>query len=404
MRFKISIILPVYNVEKYIVDALESIIRQTIGLEHLEVIMVNDCSTDNSGEIIEEYAAKYDNFKAINLLENSGAAGKPRNVGIEHAQGEYLMFLDPDDYYSEDACEILYKKIVEEDGDITFGRYVFLYDTPAISENFFGEHDEIKISCIEENPKILEIPPSLWTKIYKKSFIVDNTIKFPEFIPGQDLVFVSEAFLKAKKITFLNDSIILYYRVRCDEDTSITYKRMKKEMLGLLKAYKLTYAIYEVLNYEKYFSIVIENHLPYWTRHFILSDLNSDERIQILKESEILFDKYKEYDLVPDEKFLADLFELFNNRKYEESLLVIKALKDFLIEKDRLEGYITSLKNSYEDQLNKSKQKLHLKEQELKVSKEKLEEQAQFIEDLLSSNSWRLTKPLRAISNNFKKH
>ena len=89
-----------YNIYTYIVDTFESVIRQTICLEHIGVIMVNDSSTDNSGKIIEEYAAKYDNFKAIHLPENSGAAGKPRNVGIENATGEYLMFLDPDDYYA----------------------------------------------------------------------------------------------------------------------------------------------------------------------------------------------------------------------------------------------------------------------------------------------------------------
>lgn len=403
MRVRISVILPVYNVEKYIVDALESIIKQTIGLEHIEVIMVNDCSTDKSGEIIEEYAAKYDNFKAIHLPENSGAAGKPRNKGIDQATGEYIMFLDPDDYYADDACEILYNRIVKDDGDIAFGRYMFLHDPPIISDNFFGERKELTIRNIEENPKILEIPPSLWSKIYKKSFIINNSIKFPEGIPGQDLVFVSEAYLKAKKIIFLNDIVILYYRFRHDEDISITYKRKKKEMLGLLKAYKLTCSIFNLLDYEKYFSIVIGNHLPYWTRHFILSDLSSEEMIEILKESELLFDKYKEYGLIPKEKFMVDLFELFHKQKYKESVLVIKALKEFLIEKDKLENYIKSIKISYEEQLIEKNQQLKMSEHQLKVSKEKLEEQTQFIEDLLSSNSWRLTKPLRCISNSFKK-
>ena len=127
-NYKISIILPIFNVEDYIKDALKSIVNQTIGLEHLEVIMVDDCSTDKSGEIMDEYANKYENFTAIHLPENSGAAGKPRNVGMEKATGDYLMFLDPDDYYTDNACEILYNKIVEEDVDIVFGKYYVQYE------------------------------------------------------------------------------------------------------------------------------------------------------------------------------------------------------------------------------------------------------------------------------------
>ncbi len=105
MKCKISIIIPVYNAENYIKAALESIVGQTIGLEFLEVIMVDDYSTDKSGEIIDEYAKRYENFKSIHLLENSEASGKPRNIAIERLNGEYLMFLDADDYYAPDAVK-----------------------------------------------------------------------------------------------------------------------------------------------------------------------------------------------------------------------------------------------------------------------------------------------------------
>lgn len=73
--------------------------------------MVDDGSTDSSGEIMDEYAAEYENFKSIHLQENSGAAGKPKNCGLDHATAEYLMFLDADDYYNDDACEVLYNEI-----------------------------------------------------------------------------------------------------------------------------------------------------------------------------------------------------------------------------------------------------------------------------------------------------
>jgi len=82
MNKKISVILPVYNVAAYLGEALDSLINQTIGIENLEVILVNDASTDESPAIMKKYAREYNNFKIINLKENSGAAGKPRNEGL----------------------------------------------------------------------------------------------------------------------------------------------------------------------------------------------------------------------------------------------------------------------------------------------------------------------------------
>jgi glycosyltransferase involved in cell wall biosynthesis len=108
MKYKVSIVIPVYNVESYIEMAFESIKNQTIGFNNIEVIMVNDCSYDNSGKIIEKYANEYDNCIAIHLKENSGAAGLPRNIAIENASSDYIMFLDPDDYYEKNACKTLH--------------------------------------------------------------------------------------------------------------------------------------------------------------------------------------------------------------------------------------------------------------------------------------------------------
>lgn len=119
--------MPVYNVEKFIEEALNSILKQSIGHENLEIIMVNDCSTDSTGRIIDEYEAKYKNFKAIHLPENSSFAGKPRNVGIQNSTAPYIMFLDPDDYYLKEACETLYNKIISKDVDIVFGKYFANY-------------------------------------------------------------------------------------------------------------------------------------------------------------------------------------------------------------------------------------------------------------------------------------
>ena len=134
--FKISIILPVFNVEKYVVRAFDSILNQTIGFENLEVIFVDDCSTDNSASIIQNFVNKYDNVKYFGLDKNSGAAGKPRNLGIEKANADYLMFLDPDDVYLDCACEQLYYEIIHNDVDVVSGNFVKIIDDNPIENKW----------------------------------------------------------------------------------------------------------------------------------------------------------------------------------------------------------------------------------------------------------------------------
>ena len=148
MEYKISIIIPAYNAEKYIRESLDSIIRQTIGFEHLEVILVDDCSTDRSGEIMDEYADRYRNIKVIHLQKNSGTAGKPRNCGLEHATAEYLMFLDADDYYSDDACEVLYKEIEKNNVDIVSSNYIYIYENRTEKSQYIQNEEIISMEHI----------------------------------------------------------------------------------------------------------------------------------------------------------------------------------------------------------------------------------------------------------------
>ena len=93
--YKISVIIPVYNAENTLKQAVNSVINQSIGFENIELILVDDNSNDNSRKIIQDYADKYGNVKAIFLRENSGSPSKPRNTGIDNATAPYLMFLEP---------------------------------------------------------------------------------------------------------------------------------------------------------------------------------------------------------------------------------------------------------------------------------------------------------------------
>lgn len=116
--YKVSVIIPVYNAESSLKNALNSVINQTIGFKNIELILVDDNSNDNSKNIIKCYANKYDNIKAIFLNQNSGSPSKPRNIGIENVTAPYLMFLDNDDEFFKDCCEVLYNSITTNQVDI----------------------------------------------------------------------------------------------------------------------------------------------------------------------------------------------------------------------------------------------------------------------------------------------
>lgn len=129
---KISIIIPIYNVERYIRQALDSVINQT--LKDIEIICVNDCTPDNSFKIVKEYAAKDSRFILIEQEANQGQ-GVARNKGIDVATGEYIMFLDPDDWFELDACELAYNQIIKNNNDF------ILFDL----SRFWEEEQEIEL-------------------------------------------------------------------------------------------------------------------------------------------------------------------------------------------------------------------------------------------------------------------
>jgi len=332
MKPKISIIIPVYNMEDYIRKSLESIVSQSIGLENLEVIIIDDCSTDKSGEIIDEYNSKYENFISIHLPENSGAAGKPRNIGINRATSKFLMFLDADDYYDVNACETLYNKIVTENVDIVFSNYIYVFENRTQKlQNFFGDRAEIKVNIIDNEPILFKINPSIWTKIIRKKFIKDNNIKFPEGIPSQDLVFIVHAFLKANGIIFLNNYLGYYYNRIRDSRGNIGISRSynNKNLNGMIKAYQQTFYILKKNEKEEFFPFIFEGILQIWLMGFIISSINSSEKKLLLEKSYLLFEELKIYNFNP-KKELLPLFNDISKKRYDEAIIISEILKNYI--------------------------------------------------------------------------
>ena len=340
INYKISIIIPIHNINKYLEQTLNSLLNQSIGYENIEVIMINDCSTDSSGEIIDKYADKYENFIAIHLPENSGLPGKPRNIGLERATGEYVMFMDHDDYYSNDACEIFYNKIAAENADVVFSRFNYVFISRKVQHNptLFGDVDEIKVNTINENERLLEVGPTIWTKIFRRKFIIENNIWFPEGMLAEDLSFVVNAFLKAKGIIYLNNYFSYNYRIRdSDEEKSTIYIRNKKYLMAMIMGYYDTYNILKNLKKEEYFPIIFKGHLQYWMDCFISSDAAPTEKKELLEKIAFLFKEQNKYGVKLDEKYLP-LAEDIVNKEFDRAILRSEVMADFKKRENELYG------------------------------------------------------------------
>ncbi len=212
----ISIIVPIYNAEKYLDKCLDSLVNQT--KKELEFILVNDGSTDNSEKIIKKCTDK-----RIKYFKNKNQGiGKTRNFGIEKATGEYLMFLDSDDYLSTDACEKLYKKATKEKLDMVvfdFYRVEKKELAPVIIPDF------VNSSLKENNNLLLDINLGPCNKLYKREVITNNNIKFQENLKYEDTTFVVETIYNSKKIGKLNE-FLHYYVIHNQSETTVRDERV----------------------------------------------------------------------------------------------------------------------------------------------------------------------------------
>lgn len=294
MSYKISIVIPIFNVAEKLERSFKSILNQTFGFENLEVIYVDDCSTDNSAEIIKEFSNSYSNVKSIILDENSGYAGKPRNIGIEHATSDYLMFLDPDDIFLENACETLYDNIANTDLDMvscnfltssTNNEYKINWNKINLEDGF------LQIDSIYKQPELFLLPPSVWSKIFKKEFILNNNIIFPVGIPGQDVVFVYHALLKADGIKYVDIPIVKYMPgVDETENKSVTSTRTKNTLLGLLKAYYYALDLFKEHDDLKGYAAI---HMNFWVKQLVISKISFKDKVKLLRYAYPIFEIFK---------------------------------------------------------------------------------------------------------------
>lgn len=270
--YKISIIMPIFNVEDYLERSLKSVIAQTMDLNDIEVIMVDDCSTDNSRSIIEKYSKCYSNFKGLYHEKNSGGCAIPRNTGLNIASGKYIMFLDPDDEFAKDMCETLYNKIEEKNANIVRCNYEMVYpDFSRLDYVYDKTIKELEINCNTE------LPPNkvtVWNAIHKKTFLDEYDIKFENLKNAEDLLFSMTEFLNTDKLFFINN----YHGYKYYSNETISHQMIpnKKNLNGTLSSWYKTKELIESKNRPDVLKFAFSrNALPFFIR---LINYSGDKR------------------------------------------------------------------------------------------------------------------------------
>ena len=310
----LSILAPVYNVEKYIAKCLDSIFSQIT--DDCEVILVDDGSSDSSGNICDEYQQRYPNLCKVYHKENQGAY-PTRNFAFGKAQGEYIWFIDPDDYIDRDAISLI-KSILSENVnlDIITGAYrQFKDDWVGDLEN---SEKEPKIVSGEEYLVTGHFKNAyLWYHIYRRDFLIDNNIRFIDSINTQgDWLFNAHAYVVAKRI-YLSDKLIYnYYQ---GNPTSTLARRDKPHLLrgvdnsltAIMEMNKLCSKYKDTIIYDP-----LRKRLSLTVCGFLYSLYRFHFPIEVVKQS---ISKCKEQGLYPigktDNK-KANLFITFANCKW----------------------------------------------------------------------------------------
>ena len=210
---KVSIIVPVYNVEEYLNKCLESLVNQT--LKDIEIIVVNDGTKDNSQKIIDDYAKKYPKLIKSYKKENGGLSSA-RNYGLKYAKGEYIAFVDSDDYVEHDMYEKMYNKAKTNDFDIVACDLYYIYSNKK--ENAYSQ---VKCDIMDKNrikKAMLNIYPAAWNKIYKKE-LFNNDIRFKEKVWFEDVEFLYRLFPYINSIGVVKEPLYNYLQ----RDGAITH-------------------------------------------------------------------------------------------------------------------------------------------------------------------------------------
>ncbi len=268
---KISVIVPMYNVENYIRKCLESLVNQT--LDDIEIIVVDDGSRDLGKNIVKEYVETYNNVKYYK--KENGGLSDARNFGMKYATGEYIAFLDGDDYIDKKAYEKMYEKAKKEDSDIVECNFYWVYGRRKKKD--IGKQYEAKSEIIEKARVVA------WNKLYKREMLEEAKIEFPKGLQYEDVEFFYKLVPYIEKVSFVKEPLIYY--VQRNGSISNSKNEKTKDIFTVLDN---VISFYKKKNfYDKY-----KEELEYtYTRLLLCSSL---KRITKIKKKDVKIDLLNE--------------------------------------------------------------------------------------------------------------
>jgi glycosyltransferase EpsH len=325
---KISVIVPVFNVDINIRQCLDSIRAQT--LEEIEVILVNDCSTDTSGKICKEYALKDTRFIVINNEINI-RQGLSRNKGIDQAKGEYIGFIDPDDWIDNDYYEKLYKAAKANHSDITKTEQI-LINSEGLKERQSKQNRNIQNGIKYNIPLFLLFCYEHCTAIYKRELLINNNVRYPDIRNAEDDIFLLQLTYFANSISIISDTYY-YYRQHSSSTVSIRGIPYYKSILSCfdLKLDFLNSHEMEKKNYESAFQYVYHSVNKLIDEIAVKADLYEFKN-EYVKEAILILKKYKyKEDLLNafclGFKGIEDVEMQFNNSISYKIYIIVSKLK-----------------------------------------------------------------------------
>ena len=320
---KITIIVPVYNVEKYLDESIQSALNQTY--KNLEIMIIDDGSKDSSGRICDEYAKKDNRIKVIHQ-ENAGLSGA-RNTGLRNASGDYIMFMDPDDKFELDACENLLNYIEETNADYVIGNYANMdedgtvWDKPA----FGNKYQKFKLSITDYDKSFYIMNSGVWNKIFRKSFLDKLGIMFEDRLPAEDAIFTTYCFIKSTNVYYLPKTV---YDYRLRASNSISTSCSYEYFMGINKAYRIIYNNFKNNNQLEYYRYFYAKSVNYMLFRFVDSEsLVDEERIKVLDEMKWFYTLGDSLRIPTVIKSVKYILESISDRDYEQTLKYCEILR-----------------------------------------------------------------------------
>ena len=297
---KVSIIVALYNKKKYIKKCLKSLVNQT--LKDIEIIVVNDCSTDKSLDIVKSIDEK--RIKVINNKKNKGI-GITRNIGVSKATGEYIGFVDADDYVEKDMYEKYYNYAKENNLDLLTSDYFKIIN----NKKEYFKVDNFEITNIEKNNNIINlINYGPCNKLFKRDLIINNNIIFSGTTKFEDVIFVAKAIRYSKNISYLNEAYYNYMIHSLSETTTVD---------------KRTFDIFEVLDNvnDIYSNLYGTKELEYFNINEVTRYMLKQRYVSNKKEREIFIDSGYSY-------LYSINSDWRKNRVYKKEPLYIRIIKN----------------------------------------------------------------------------